>query len=163
LTAFLTAFYMFRVVFLAFFARGLGEHAHHHVPELMSGVCWALATLSVGTGLQLARVTLAGTRHGEAWLPLVSLALAGGGILLAGRLIALVTTALSTVLSIFIFFAYDREAAGFQFYEKLPLVPPLGISYEIAVDGISLLLVLLTSIIIFAGVFASWTIATRSQ
>ena len=49
----------------------------------MSGVCWALATLSVGTGLQLARVTLAGTRHGEAWLPLVSLALAGGGILLA--------------------------------------------------------------------------------
>jgi NADH-quinone oxidoreductase subunit L len=83
LTAFLTAFYMFRVVFLAFFARGLGEHAHHQVPELMSGVCWALATLSVGTGLQLARVTLAGTRHGEAWLPLASLALAGGGILLA--------------------------------------------------------------------------------
>src|SRR5205823_13945274 len=32
-TAFLTAFYMFRVVFLAFFARGLGDsHAHHHVP-----------------------------------------------------------------------------------------------------------------------------------
>ena len=82
---------------------------------------------------------------------------------LAVRVIALVTTALSTVLSVFIFVAYDREAAGFQFYEKLPLVPPLGISYEIAVDGISLLLVLLTSIIIFAGVFASWTIATRSQ
>jgi len=84
LTAFLTAFYMFRVVFLAFFVRGLGEpHAHHRVPELMSGVCWALATLSVGTGLQLARVTLAGSRHGEAWLPLASLALAGGGIVLA--------------------------------------------------------------------------------
>ena len=70
---------------------------------------------------------------------------------LAVRVIALVTTALSTVLSVFIFVAYDREAAGFQFYEKLPLVPPLGISYEIAVDGISLLLVLLTSIIIFAS------------
>ena len=82
---------------------------------------------------------------------------------LAVRLIALVTTAVSTVLSIFIFVVYDREAAGFQFYEKVPLVPPLGISYEVAIDGMSLLLVLLTSIIIFAGVFASWTVATRSQ
>jgi NADH-quinone oxidoreductase subunit M len=82
---------------------------------------------------------------------------------LAVRFIALVTTAISTVLSVFIFVAYDREAAGFQFYEKLPLVPPLGIAYEVAVDGISLLMVLLTSIIIFAGVFASWTVTTRSQ
>ena len=58
---------------------------------------------------------------------------------LAVRLIALVTTAVSTVLSIFIFVVYDREAAGFQFYEKVPLVPPLGISYEVAIDGMSLL------------------------
>ena len=82
---------------------------------------------------------------------------------LAVRLIALVTTSLSTVLSVFIYVVYDREAAGFQFYEKLPLVPPLGIAYEVAVDGISLLMVLLTSLIIFAGVFASWTVAVRSQ
>jgi NADH-quinone oxidoreductase subunit M len=83
---------------------------------------------------------------------------------LAVRLIALVTTSISMVLSVSIFFVhYDREAAGFQFYEKLPLVPPLGISYEVAVDGVSLLMVLLTSIIIFAGVFASWTVKERSQ
>ncbi|HET6320390.1 MAG TPA: NADH-quinone oxidoreductase subunit M, partial [Chloroflexota bacterium] len=82
---------------------------------------------------------------------------------LAVRLIALVTTSISTVLSVFVFVVYDREAAGFQFYEKVPLVPPLGIAYEVAVDGISLLMILLTSVIIFAGVFASWTIATRSQ
>src|SRR6185295_17641712 len=82
---------------------------------------------------------------------------------LAVRLIALVTTSVSTVLSVFIFVVYDREAAGFQFYEKVALVPPLGISYEIAVDGMSLLMVLLTSIIIFAGSFASWTVKERSQ
>ena len=81
---------------------------------------------------------------------------------LAVRFIALVTTSVSVVLSVFIFVAYEREAAGFQFREKVPLVPPLGISYEVAVDGISLLMVLLTSIIIIAGVFASWTVATRS-
>ena len=82
---------------------------------------------------------------------------------LAVRLIAVITTSISTIASIVIYVAYDRQAAGFQFYEKLPLVPPLGINYEVAVDGISLLMVLLTSIIIFAGVFASWTVATRSQ
>ena len=82
---------------------------------------------------------------------------------LAVRLIAAVTTGISTALSLWIYVAYDREAAGFQFYERVPLVPPLGIAYELGVDGMSLVLVLLTSIIIFAGVFASWTITTRSQ
>ena len=82
---------------------------------------------------------------------------------LAVRLIAAVTTAISTLLSLWIYVRYEREAAGFQFYEKIPLVPPLGISYELAVDGMSLLMVLLTSIIIFSGVFASWTVTTRSQ
>ncbi|HSE92572.1 MAG TPA: NADH-quinone oxidoreductase subunit M [Methylomirabilota bacterium] len=81
----------------------------------------------------------------------------------AVRLIAAVATGVSTVASVWIYAAYDREAAGFQFYERLPLVPPLGITYELGVDGMSLLMVLLTSVIIFAGVFASWTVTVRSQ
>jgi NADH-quinone oxidoreductase subunit M len=81
----------------------------------------------------------------------------------AVRLIAAVTTALSALLSVLVYVAYNRDAAGFQFYEKLALVEPLGIAYELGVDGMSLLMVLLTSIIIVAGVFASWTVATRSQ
>jgi len=79
------------------------------------------------------------------------------------RLIAVVTTGISLVLSLRIFWLYDREAAGYQFYEELPLVPPLGITYQLGVDGMSLLMVLLTSIIIFAGVWASWTVKERSQ
>jgi NADH-quinone oxidoreductase subunit M len=81
----------------------------------------------------------------------------------AVRWIAAVTTGLSAVLSVRVYAAYDYDTAGFQFYEKLPLVPPLGISYELGADGISLLMVLLTSIIIVAGVFASWTVKVRSQ
>ena len=81
----------------------------------------------------------------------------------AVRWIAAVTTGISAVLSIHVYAAYDYETAGFQFYEKLPLVPPLGISYELGADGISLLMLLLTSIIIVAGVFASWTVQVRSQ
>jgi len=61
------------------------------------------------------------------------------------------------------YYAYDRAAAGFQFRETMDLVPSLGISYLLGIDGMSALMVLLTSIIIFAGVFASWTVTTRSQ
>src|SRR6266498_1071209 len=79
------------------------------------------------------------------------------------RVLALVTTALPLALSIAIYVGYEREAAGFQFYEELSLVPSLGINYIVAIDGMSALLALLTSIIIFAGVFASWTVKERSQ
>jgi NADH-quinone oxidoreductase subunit L len=83
LAAFLTAFYMFRVVFLAFFAPAHGDaHAHHEVPWLMDGVCRMLAALTLATGLKMAFFS---PHHGEApgWLVLFSLALAGGGIVLA--------------------------------------------------------------------------------
>ena len=84
LTAFLTAFYMFRVVFITFFGRA---HAHgdahpHDPPWLMRGPLWLLAALTVGIGLRFA---IAGTEEhpAPAWLPALSLALAGGGIALA--------------------------------------------------------------------------------
>src|ERR671924_468851 len=70
---------------------------------------------------------------------------------------------ISLIASLWVYWAYDRAAAGFQFHEELPLVPSLGISYLLAIDGISALMALLTSIIIFAGVFASWTVKERSQ
>ncbi|MFQ5521422.1 MAG: NuoM family protein, partial [Candidatus Methylomirabilia bacterium] len=81
----------------------------------------------------------------------------------AVRLIAAVSTGLSLALSLYVYAGYDQAAAGFQFGEKVALVPPLGISYELGADGISLILVLLTAIIIFSGVFASWTIQIRNQ
>src|SRR6187397_1090719 len=79
------------------------------------------------------------------------------------RATAVIGTGISLVLSLWIYVHYDRAAAGFQFGELLPLVPSLGISYELAIDGMSLLMVLLTAIIIFAGALASWTVKVRSQ
>jgi NADH-quinone oxidoreductase subunit L len=82
-TALLTAFYMFRVVFLTFFGRPHHSGpAHHHVPWSMHAVCWVLAALTLARGLQVA---LFGGHHGEGpgWLLWFSLALAGSGILLA--------------------------------------------------------------------------------
>ena len=79
------------------------------------------------------------------------------------RWTAVAGASVSLVASLWVYWAYDRAAAGFQFQEEFALVPSLGISYLLAIDGMSALMCLLTSIIIFAGVFASWTVKERSQ
>jgi len=47
--------------------------------------------------------------------------------------------------------------------ERVPWFPSLGIQYFVGVDGISVAMVLLTSIVIFTGVLASWTVQTRTK
>ncbi len=83
LTAFLTAFYMFRVVFLAFFGRPHDAHAHpHEAPPLMAVPLWILAGLTVGIGLRFVVRPLEG-EHGPSWLAPLSLGLAAAGFVLA--------------------------------------------------------------------------------
>jgi NADH-quinone oxidoreductase subunit M len=79
------------------------------------------------------------------------------------RGLALASTAVSLVLSIHLSLAYRPDVGGFQFTERYPLVPSIGVAVELGVDGISILMILLTSIIIVAGVFASWTVRVRDQ
>ncbi|MEM5854365.1 MAG: NADH-quinone oxidoreductase subunit M, partial [Candidatus Aenigmatarchaeota archaeon] len=79
------------------------------------------------------------------------------------RIVAAIASGISLLLSILILFLYDVNKGSFQFIEYIPLVPSLGISYHLGVDGISITLVLLTAFIIFTGVFASWTIPFRIQ
>lgn len=79
------------------------------------------------------------------------------------RLTAVIGSSLCLALSVWLYFAFDHAAGGYQFRETLPLVPSLGISYDLAVDGWGLVLTLLTAIILFAGSFASWTVKTRGQ
>jgi NADH-quinone oxidoreductase subunit L len=92
--AFLTAFYMFRVVFLAFYASPApaGHHEHHHAPHdpppVMMLPLWVLALLSLGVG---AYSTITGHflqfgpaegEHASGWLTpaAVSVAIAGIGL-----------------------------------------------------------------------------------
>ena len=79
------------------------------------------------------------------------------------RLVATGSAALSLLLSVLVFLAYDPYASGFQFVLRLDWVPLLGITYHVGVDGISLPLVLLTAIISFTGVFATWTTTHRDK
>ena len=70
---------------------------------------------------------------------------------------------LTFVLSLILLGRYDMNASGFQFVDLLPWMPQFNIQYQVGVDGLSLPMVLLTSLIVFIAVFVSWPITHRSR
>jgi NADH-quinone oxidoreductase subunit M len=79
------------------------------------------------------------------------------------RMVALAAATFALFLSIWVYFSYDATAGGYQFVEKIPWLPALGISYHVGVDGINTPLVLLTGIVMFTGVLISWKIDDRPR
>ncbi len=79
------------------------------------------------------------------------------------RAIALVSSSFALALSLATMILYDRSLAGMQFVARIPWVGNFGINLDLGVDGLSLPLVLLTAIILFAGVFVTWRLETRSK
>jgi len=105
--------------------------------------------------------------------PLLSILLilpAAGAILVAllprnweslQKWVALVTTLLVLLLSLALYFNFITGAPGFQFEEIRAWIPDLNISYHIGVDGISLYLVLLTTLLSAVAVLSSWRAITE--
>ncbi|MBA3005694.1 MAG: NADH-quinone oxidoreductase subunit M [Proteobacteria bacterium] len=101
---------------------------------------------------------------------LIFLPLAGAVLLLFvkneffARYWALGITALTAILSIPLVSAFDTSSAKFQFVEQYNWVSSLNIQYVIGIDGISILLVMLTTFIMPLCILASWSyIKTRVQ
>ena len=82
---------------------------------------------------------------------------------LAIKTVALCASVAALGLTVWLFFAYDRGAGGLQLVERAPWLGVLGISYFVAVNGINVMLLLLTGIIVTAGVLASWNVTERSK
>ncbi len=81
----------------------------------------------------------------------------------APRILALISSAVTLLLTFWTYCSYDIAAGGYQFVEKLDWLPTLGISYHVGVDGISLPLVLLTGIVTTCGTAISWNIDERPR
>ena len=81
----------------------------------------------------------------------------------AVRITALTAALLALALSVWVYFAYDKAAAGYQFIEKYTWMPLMGISLHFGVDGLSAPLVLLTGIVMVTGVMISWGIEDRPR
>jgi NADH-quinone oxidoreductase subunit M len=71
-------------------------------------------------------------------------------------LVSLITFAASVPL----FTMFDSTQRGMQFVERAEWIPGLGISYHLGVDGISMLLILLTTLLTAVSILASFTAIT---
>jgi len=83
-------------------------------------------------------------------------------VLRNARNVALLTSLFNFGLSLFILHYFDPSTAEFQFVEHAEWMPQLNIAYRMGVDGISMLFVLLSTLLIPLCILASWeSIATR--
>src|SRR5512143_2316660 len=72
------------------------------------------------------------------------------------RLWANIAALAGFAVSLPLVFSFDKNASGFQFVERADWIPTLGVHYAIGVDGISLLLVMLTTVIGAIAILSSW-------
>jgi NADH-quinone oxidoreductase subunit M len=79
------------------------------------------------------------------------------------KIVAALGTLISLVLTIYAYVTYDSSMAGMQFNESIEWTKDLGVTYTLGVDGISLPMLLLTSLIGFAAVYASWKVEKRPK
>ena len=76
------------------------------------------------------------------------------------RWIANVTVVIGFLVSLPLWFRYDSANPDFQFVERLPWIPSIGAEYFLGVDGFSVLLILLTTLMGVIAVLSSWTAIT---
>ncbi len=107
---------------------------------------------------------LSGNQLGYPILSILTfLPLAGGLIMLLlkddglVRVWALVVTLANAALSLPLYFNFDVTTYKYQFVEDYSWIPTLKISYTLGVDGISVLLVLLSTLIMPFCVLGSWS------
>ncbi|CUS78406.1 complex I subunit 4 family protein [Candidatus Kryptobacter tengchongensis] len=63
---------------------------------------------------------------------------------------------LTFVLSVYVFIKYEPQKIGFQFVEFYPWIKSLDIAYRVGIDGISLLLLVLTTFLTPVGLLSTW-------
>jgi NADH-quinone oxidoreductase subunit M len=77
----------------------------------------------------------------------------------AGTIKAVATGAalLDFLVSLPLWFAFDRGKEGYQFVERASWIPSLGVQYHFGIDGISLVLLLLTTLMGVIAVVCSYS------
>src|SRR5262245_34229244 len=72
------------------------------------------------------------------------------------RWLALVLSLAAFAVTLVIWARFDPTSAEFQFVERVPWIPAFGIDYYVGIDGISLLLVVLTGFLTPIALLSSW-------
>ncbi|MBE9561188.1 MAG: NADH-quinone oxidoreductase subunit M [Proteobacteria bacterium] len=79
------------------------------------------------------------------------------------RKVALVTSLLAMLFSFYLLSMFDTQVAGLQFTEHMKWNPRLGMAYDVGVDGISLPMILLATVLCFIAILASRSITDKPR
>ncbi len=77
--------------------------------------------------------------------------------------LAFATTLVVAAAGIWLALGFDRNDAGLQFVEKREWIPAFGINYAVGIDGIALVLILMSVILAPIVVLAGWNEATGGR
>ncbi|MGG6264584.1 NADH-quinone oxidoreductase subunit M [Leptolyngbya sp. AN03gr2] len=101
------------------------------------------------------------------WIPILGALIVG---LMPGsiadknvRKIAIVTLSITLVVSLYVAARFDTINTGLQFQEDLPWLEPLGLTYRLGLDGLSLPLIVLNSFLTLIAVFSTSPTIQRSR
>jgi NADH-quinone oxidoreductase subunit M len=74
------------------------------------------------------------------------------------KFVAFVTSLVTFGLSLGLWFGFDGSAAAaeFQFEQRAPWIPSIGIGYHVGLDGVALLLVMLTTVLTPIVILSAW-------
>lgn len=94
------------------------------------------------------------------WLPMLggvlALAIGGDHYPNRARVIALITSLLSAALCVRLYLGFDTATSLMQFQQHVPWIQAYNINYSLGVDGVSLLLILLTNFTTMLVILAAW-------
>jgi NADH-quinone oxidoreductase subunit M len=74
------------------------------------------------------------------------------------KAVSAVFSLFALVAAVVVFRDFDRGYTGFQFVERVAWIPAFNIHYYVGVDGISVTMAVLTALLSFLCIFASWNI-----
>ena len=77
------------------------------------------------------------------------------------RWVALIASLLPLTLALFLWFQFDASQAGFQYEQQVTWYEAINSSYHLGVDGVSLTMVLLTTVLTPLCILASFSINDR--
>ena len=97
------------------------------------------------------------------WLPVVGALLIGFCPEQRSRLVALAIASFNLLWTLFLLSRFDISQSGFQMQESLSWLDSLGLTYRLGVDGLSLPLLALNSLLIWIVIYGSSQQMVRSR
>ncbi|RRS30392.1 MAG: NADH:ubiquinone oxidoreductase subunit M [Epsilonproteobacteria bacterium (ex Lamellibrachia satsuma)] len=72
----------------------------------------------------------------------------------SARAYGITVAAIEFMLSLWLWFSFDSSNAGMQFVELIPMIPDFGVSYYLGVDGISLFIIIMATLMTLIGMMS---------